>query len=57
MNTIVTAFQNFQPKLYELFDEGFSVYNTDFEDDFIRDNLTILSEYGIPSSAIKKFED
>lgn len=38
VNTIVTAFQNFQPKLYELFDEGFSVYNTDFEDDFIRDN-------------------
>lgn len=38
VNTIITAFQNFQPKLYELFDEGFSVYNTDFEDDFIRDN-------------------
>lgn len=38
VNTIVTAFQNFQPKLFELFDEGFSVYNTDFEDDFIRDN-------------------
>ncbi|WP_420574777.1 mannose-1-phosphate guanylyltransferase [Kordia sp.] len=38
VNTIITAFQNFQPKLYDLFDEGFSVYNTDFEDDFIRDN-------------------
>ncbi|KAB8154051.1 mannose-1-phosphate guanylyltransferase [Kordia sp. TARA_039_SRF] len=38
VNTIITAFQNFQPKLFELFDEGFSVYNTDFEDDFIRDN-------------------
>ncbi len=38
VNTIITAFQNFQPKLYELFDEGLTVYNTDFEDDFIRDN-------------------
>jgi len=36
--TIITAFQNFQPKLYALFNEGASVYNTDFEDDFIRDN-------------------
>lgn len=38
VNTITSAFQNFQPKLYELFDEGLTVYNTDFEDDFIRDN-------------------
>ena len=38
VNTIITAFQNFQPKLHELFDEGLTVYNTDFEDDFIRDN-------------------
>ena len=38
VNTIITAFQNFQPKLYDLFDEGMTVYNTDFEDDFIRDN-------------------
>ncbi|WP_430411943.1 mannose-1-phosphate guanylyltransferase [Kordia sp.] len=38
VTTIITAFQNFQPKLYELLDKGFSVYNTDFEDDFIRDN-------------------
>lgn len=38
VETIITAFQNFQPKLYDLFDEGLTVYNTDFEDDFIRDN-------------------
>ncbi|MNL59221.1 hypothetical protein D3C87_1829290 [compost metagenome] len=27
------------------------------ENDFIRENLAILSEYGIPNSAIRKIED
>ncbi|AXG67975.1 mannose-1-phosphate guanylyltransferase RfbM [Kordia sp. SMS9] len=38
VKTIVTSFQKFQPTLYALFEKGISVYNTDFEDDFIRDN-------------------
>lgn len=38
VKTIVTSFQQFQPTLYKLFEEGVSVYNTDSEDDFIRDN-------------------
>ncbi len=36
--TIVNAFEAFQPTLYALFEQGLSVYNTEFEDDFIRDN-------------------
>jgi len=38
VKTIVTSFQEFQPTLYKLFEQGVSVYNTDSEDDFIRDN-------------------
>jgi hypothetical protein len=31
-------------------------YANQIENDFIRDNLTILSEYGIPTSAINKLK-
>lgn len=36
---------------------NYSYYASRIENDFIRDNLTILSEYGIPTSAINKFGD
>lgn len=36
--SVVKAFQSFQPTLYALFESGIDTYNTDFEDDFIRDN-------------------
>ncbi|MCF6296353.1 MAG: mannose-1-phosphate guanylyltransferase [Flavobacteriaceae bacterium] len=38
VNSVVKAFQNNQPELFELFKKGIEVYNTDFEDDFVRDN-------------------
>ena len=38
VNSVVKAFQNNQPGLFELFKKGIEVYNTDFEDDFVRDN-------------------
>ncbi len=57
--SVVNAFQNFQPKLYELFEKGISVYNTDFEDDFIRDNYAkaenISVDYAIMESAKNVF--
>lgn len=59
VSTIVAAFQNFQPKLYQLFDEGSSVYNTDFEDDFIRDNYgraeNISIDYAIMEHATQVY--
>jgi mannose-1-phosphate guanylyltransferase len=36
--SVVEAFQNNQPKLYELFKSGLAVYNTDGEHDFIKEN-------------------
>ncbi len=38
VKSVVEAFQNNQPELFKLFEAGIDVYNTDFEDDFIRDN-------------------
>ena len=38
VNAVISAFKNDQPELYQLFEQGIDVYNTDFEDDFIRDN-------------------
>jgi len=40
VKSVVKAFKNNQPKLYSLFESGVEVYNTDFEDDFIRDNYS-----------------
>lgn len=36
--SVVNSFKELQPTLYSLFEKGVEVFNTDFEDDFIRDN-------------------
>jgi len=38
VKSVISAFKNNQPELYQLFEQGIEVYNTEFEDDFIRDN-------------------
>ncbi|MCD2260442.1 mannose-1-phosphate guanylyltransferase [Psychroserpens luteolus] len=38
VKSVVEAFKNNQPTLYRLFESGYDVYNTHFEDDFVRDN-------------------
>ncbi|MFK7749310.1 MAG: mannose-1-phosphate guanylyltransferase [Kordia sp.] len=59
VETIVTSFQKFQPTLYTLFEQGISVYNTDFEDDFIRDNYgqaeNISIDYAIMEHATQVY--
>ena len=52
-----TAFQNFQPKLYELFDEGYSIYNTDFEDDFVRDNYGKAENVSVDYAIMEKSDN
>ena len=53
--SIVSAFQTHLPELFELFNKGASVWNTDFEDDFIRDTYpkaaSISIDYGILEKA------
>ena len=36
---------------------NYSYYTNLIENEFLRENLTILSEFGIPSSAIRKLEE
>ena len=38
VKAIVNAFEKFQPKMFELFSNGLSSYNTDLENDFIVEN-------------------
>lgn len=38
VNSVIKAFQNNQPQLYELFKNGISIYNTDKEYGFIQEN-------------------
>jgi mannose-1-phosphate guanylyltransferase len=38
VNSVVKAFQNKQPVLFELFNKGIEVYNTDLENDFVKVN-------------------
>ena len=38
VKSVIAAFKNNQPELFELFKSGYETYNTELEDDFIRDN-------------------
>ena len=54
VKSVVEAFQNNQPKLYELFEKGISVYNTEFEDDFIRDNYPKAENIAVDYARMEK---
>ena len=50
----VNELQKFVCRKYNLKSGNYILYANAIENDFIRENLSILSEYGIPASAIKK---
>ena len=54
VKSVINAYQKNQPNLYQLFEKGIDAYNTDFEDDFIRDNYgkseNISVDYAIMES-------
>ena len=55
VSSVINAYKNNQPSLYQLFEKGIEVYNTDFEDDFVRDNYgkaeNISVDYAIMESS------
>ena len=59
VKSVVNAFNNFQPNLYQLFESGISVYNTEDEIDFIKNNYgkaeNISVDYAIMESAKNVF--
>ncbi len=54
VKSVVEAFQNNQPELFELFKTGISVYNTEFEYDFIRDNYPKAENISVDYAIMEK---
>lgn len=54
VNSVIKAFESEQPKLFELFKGGYEVYNTDFEDDFIRDNYGMAENISVDYAIMEK---
>ncbi|GAA4949065.1 mannose-1-phosphate guanylyltransferase [Algibacter agarivorans] len=54
VKSVVGAFQNNQPELFELFKTGISVYNTEFEYDFIRDNYPKAENISVDYAIMEK---
>ncbi|OIQ18823.1 mannose-1-phosphate guanylyltransferase [Lacinutrix sp. MedPE-SW] len=52
--TVIEAFSNNQPELFKLFESGVDVYNTDFEDDFIRDNYGKAENISVDYAIMEK---
>lgn len=54
--SVIDSLQNFVCLEKGLRSGSYSYFSNLIENDFLRENLTILSEFGIPSSAIRKLE-
>ncbi len=56
-NSVVNAFKNNQPELFSLFEQGYEVYNTDFEDDFILENYAKAENISVDYAIMEKSEN
>ncbi|WP_303318199.1 mannose-1-phosphate guanylyltransferase [Flavivirga abyssicola] len=54
VQSVVEAFKNNQPELFALFENGIEVYNTDFEDDFIRDHYGKAENISVDYAIMEK---
>ncbi|QOD62234.1 mannose-1-phosphate guanylyltransferase [Polaribacter haliotis] len=52
--SIITAFKNYLPKMVDILDDGNNVYNTNFEDDFIKNNYTKCKSISIDFGIMEK---
>ena len=57
VKSVVEAFKNNQPELFQLFENGIAVYNTDFEDDFIRDNYGKAENISVDYAIMEKSQN
>ena len=53
-SSVIKAYQEKQPELFKLFVEGMEVYNTDFEDDFVRDNYAKAANISVDYAIMEK---
>lgn len=54
VKSVVEAFKSNQPELFTLFESGIATYNTDFEDDFIRDNYGKAENISVDYAIMEK---
>lgn len=52
--SVISAFKNNQPELFQLFKSGYSAYNTELEDDFIRDNYGKAENISVDYALMEK---
>lgn len=57
VTSVIKAFQNNSPQLYNLFEKGIEAYNTDFEDDFIRDNYAKSDNISVDYAIMEKSDN
>ncbi|WP_179008762.1 mannose-1-phosphate guanylyltransferase [Winogradskyella forsetii] len=55
--SVISAFKNNQPKLFQLFESGYSVYNTESEDDFIKDNYKKAENISVDYALMEKSDN
>ncbi len=55
--SVINEIQKYICNEYKLRPGNYTYYSNLIENDFLRENLAILAEYGIPSSAIRKIEN
>lgn len=54
VKSVVEAFQNNQPNLYKHFEAGISVYNTESENDFIKENYPLAENISVDYAIMEK---
>lgn len=52
--SVIAAFKNNQPELFQLFESGYSTYNTELEDDFIKDNYGKAENISVDYALMEK---
>jgi mannose-1-phosphate guanylyltransferase len=57
VKTVVSAFKQNQPELYQLFESGYNIYNTEFEDDFIRENYAKAENISVDYALMEKSDN
>ena len=57
VTTVLAAFKNNQPELYQLFEAGYDVYNTDKEDAFIQANYAKAENISVDYAIMEKSDN
>ncbi len=55
--SVIAAFKNNQPELFQLFESGYSAYNTTSEDEFIKDNYGKAENISVDYALMEKSEN